>query len=95
MNGNNLPFFTGNRIKLLRGCYKFWGRLYTKNIEAMLKKLARNRGVFMNFSKSMSDAIEYLMAAFARIFAPTDDAYPLIGVQPFEGDPYKGSRWAE
>lgn len=49
----------------------------------------------MNFSKSISDAINYLMAAFARIFGPDDDAYPMIGVQPFEGDPYKGSRWVD
>jgi hypothetical protein len=33
--------------------------------------------------------IQYITEAFARIFSATDDQYPLVGVQPFEGDPYQ------
>lgn len=32
---------------------------------------------------------QYVTEAFARIFGPSDDQYPLIGIQPFEGDPYQ------
>jgi hypothetical protein len=31
--------------------------------------------------------ISYLTAPMARIFAPSDDNYPEVGVQPFTGDP--------
>ncbi|HEY9850588.1 MAG TPA: hypothetical protein V6D28_14070 [Leptolyngbyaceae cyanobacterium] len=34
---------------------------------------------------------QFFLEAAARIFGPTDDAYPVTGVQPFEGDPYKES----
>ena len=33
---------------------------------------------------------QYISEAVMRIFAPNDDAYPLIGVQPFTGDIYHG-----
>jgi hypothetical protein len=32
---------------------------------------------------------QYISEAVMRIFAPNDDAYPNIGVQPFTGEPYK------
>lgn len=34
--------------------------------------------------------IQYISEAVARIFSPSDDAYPVTGVQPFDGDPYHG-----
>ena len=32
---------------------------------------------------------QYIFEAVIRIFAPSDDAYPIVGVQPFTGDVYK------
>ncbi|MBE9181142.1 isochorismate synthase [Oculatella sp. LEGE 06141] len=32
---------------------------------------------------------QYLWEGINRIFAPSDDAYPKTGVQPFEGDSAK------
>ncbi|MEB3828790.1 hypothetical protein [Phormidium sp. CCY1219] len=49
----------------------------------------------MNISKMFSDVMQYVSEAFARIFSPSDDIYPMSGVQPFEGDPYKDSQWAD
>lgn len=43
------------------------------------------------FWKSMPDVmrqtVEFILDGFKRIFAPRDDNYPTIGVQPFEGEP--------
>lgn len=49
----------------------------------------------MNISQMFNNTMVYLSEGFARIFGPTDDHYPRIGVQPFEGDPYKPSHWSE
>lgn len=49
----------------------------------------------MNISKSLSQIMQYLSEAIARIFAPSDDMYPVVGVQPFEGEPYKKTQWAD
>ncbi|MCU0517561.1 MAG: hypothetical protein MUC60_12010 [Oscillatoria sp. Prado101] len=49
----------------------------------------------MNLPKTVEDAMQYVMAAAARIFSPTDDKYPEVGVQPFEGEPYKGQNWED
>ncbi len=49
----------------------------------------------MNIFKSMQDTILYIAEAIRRIFSPSDDMYPGIGVQPFEGDPYQGHIWAD
>jgi hypothetical protein len=38
--------------------------------------------------------VEFILDAFKRIFAPRDDDYPAIGVQPFEGVPHEvGRAW--
>ena len=42
----------------------------------------------MIISRIVRELIQYLTEGFARIFSPTDDAYPNIGVQPFGGDIY-------
>ncbi|QLE54530.1 nicotinate phosphoribosyltransferase [Nostoc sp. TCL26-01] len=46
----------------------------------------------MAISKMLAGIAQYISdisAAIMRIFSPTDDAYPNIGVQPFTGSPYK------
>jgi len=50
----------------------------------------------MGISKLIAAITEYISEAAARIFSPTDDSYPVIGVQPFDGEPFnsaKGSDW--
>lgn len=42
----------------------------------------------MTIYKMLANIIQYISEAAMRIFGPTDDAYPIIGVQPFTGDPY-------
>jgi hypothetical protein len=44
----------------------------------------------MTISNIFMSAMQYISEAFMRIFSPTDDAYPVIGVQPFTGEPYRG-----
>lgn len=46
----------------------------------------------MRISRWLKDSFEYLFGAMARIFGPDDDAYPAIGIQPYEGEPYS-SNW--
>jgi hypothetical protein len=45
----------------------------------------------MDISKLIAIVAQYLFEAVVRIFGPTDDAYPLIGIQPFTGEPYNPS----
>ena len=49
----------------------------------------------MNIFKSIEEAVVYISEAIRRIFGPSDDIYPVIGVQLFEGDPYHGPSWAD
>jgi hypothetical protein len=37
----------------------------------------------------ISDMMQYLLGAVARVFSPDEHGYPSVGVQPFEGDPYE------
>lgn len=39
----------------------------------------------------LTDSFNYIFEAAARIFGPDDDAYPAIGIQPYEGDVYSSS----
>lgn len=43
----------------------------------------------MNIMKSFQQAAQYLSEGFLRIFRPSDDRYPVTGVQPFEGQTTK------
>ena len=43
----------------------------------------------MAITRIIANITQYISEAVMRIFAPNDDAYPVIGVQPFTGDPYK------
>lgn len=40
----------------------------------------------MNLTQFIEDAIQYISEAVTRIFAPSDDEYPVIGIQPFDGE---------
>ncbi|BBD69740.1 hypothetical protein NIES4072_29250 [Nostoc commune NIES-4072] len=42
----------------------------------------------MAISQIIANITQYISEAAMRIFGPTDDAYPVIGVQPFTGEPY-------
>jgi hypothetical protein len=46
----------------------------------------------MAISQILASITQYISEAVVRIFGPVDDAYPVIGVQPFTGDVYKESR---
>jgi hypothetical protein len=41
--------------------------------------------------QSIGDAtqqvVRYILSGFTRIFSPTKDDYPNVGIQPFEGEP--------
>jgi len=43
----------------------------------------------MGISKMIDSVIQYISEAVTRIFGPSDDAYPAIGVQPFAGEPFE------
>lgn len=48
----------------------------------------------MNISQRFLSILQYLFEGVARIFSPTDDEYPVIGVQPFAGELQKpGESW--
>lgn len=47
----------------------------------------------MKVSQMFDGLVQYFSDAIARIFSPSDDAYPEVGVQPFDGEPY--SQWVE
>lgn len=40
----------------------------------------------MIFTQALSDLLQYIGEGFARIFSPSDDEYPMIGIQPFDGE---------
>ncbi len=42
----------------------------------------------MSIYKLLNSVTQYISEAVVRIFGPTDDAYPSIGVQPFSGEPF-------
>ena len=37
--------------------------------------------------KKLTDMVEYVSDAIARIFTPHKDDFPATGAQPFKGDP--------
>lgn len=43
----------------------------------------------MAISKMIATMTQYISEAVMRIFGPNDDAYPMIGVQPFTGEVYR------
>lgn len=47
----------------------------------------------MIISQTLKNIVQYLAEGFARIFSPTDDEYPAIGLQPFGGEIYSSSNY--
>jgi hypothetical protein len=47
-----------------------------------------SRGGCMGIYRLFDSISQYISEAVARIFGPSDDAYPVTGVQPFSGDPF-------
>jgi len=43
----------------------------------------------MNIIKMLENMTKYLTEAFTRIFSPSEELPPDIGVQPFESKPYE------
>lgn len=43
----------------------------------------------MAISRMIAKITQYISEAVLRIFGPNDDAYPMIGVQPFTGELYR------
>jgi hypothetical protein len=46
----------------------------------------------MNIKDTLHNAVQYLTEAFARIFSPTKDEYPDVGMQPFDAEPYQAPK---
>ena len=46
------------------------------------------RSVLSMLSSVLDGMTQYFVDPIARIFGPSDDNYPAIGVQPFEGEPF-------
>ena len=47
----------------------------------------------MNIFTLIRDTLQYLSEAAGRVFSPSQDTYPNVGVQPFNGEPY--SKWVD
>jgi hypothetical protein len=43
----------------------------------------------MSIFKWLQETLQYIGEGVGRIFRPSDDEYPKIGVQPFGGDIFK------
>jgi hypothetical protein len=42
----------------------------------------------MGIYNQFDSMVQFVVESVARLFSPTDDAYPIIGVQPFSGQPF-------
>lgn len=48
----------------------------------------------MQIIEQLKLTVGYLAEATMEVFSPNHDSYPNTGIQPYEGDPYKGkSKW--
>lgn len=43
----------------------------------------------MSIFKWLKETLQYIVEGVVRIFHPSDDEYPNIGVQPFSGDSFE------
>ncbi len=41
----------------------------------------------VKINKMLRDFVGYFTEAFARVFGPSTDEYPEVGLQPFDGEP--------
>jgi hypothetical protein len=48
----------------------------------------------MAMMRMVASVTQFISEAVMRNFAPNDDAYPVIGLQPFTGEPYKKGKAA-
>jgi hypothetical protein len=55
--------------------------------EAVMSTNTKLQNIAAAIVKVPQGIIYYISGAVTRIFSPTDDNYPVTGVQPFEGDP--------
>ncbi|MGF1516039.1 MAG: hypothetical protein ACFB5Z_20400 [Elainellaceae cyanobacterium] len=46
----------------------------------------------MNVTTVLQRALQFVWEGVLRLFSPDDGVYPVVGVQPFEGDPYIDAR---
>ncbi len=46
-----------------------------------------NRFSVQSLTEAIQHLLQNLIKPVMRIFSPTDDDYPDVGVQPYEGDP--------
>ena len=46
----------------------------------------------MSIYRLFESMTQYISEAVVRIFSPNDDAYPIIGVQPFSGEPFQETK---
>lgn len=49
----------------------------------------------MNIVEIVKNMIRFISEAVGGIFAPSHDHYPATGIQPFDGETYHSSGWAE
>jgi hypothetical protein len=49
----------------------------------------------MGIYKMFDNMTRYISEAAVRIFSPSDDAYPVTGVQPFTGEPFHKNKRAD
>ena len=49
----------------------------------------------MNIFHVLENMVVYVSEAAARIFSPSDNTSPMIGVQPFDGIPSHGYEWED
>jgi hypothetical protein len=45
----------------------------------------------MRIRDALQNWVQYFAEGFARIFSPSKDEYPEVGVQPFESETYVGT----
>ena len=46
------------------------------------------RSMLSFFGSALDGLTQYFVDPIARIFGPSDDNYPAIGVHPFDGEPF-------
>lgn len=57
-------------------------------IQPRLESPARHEVNYMSIPSAIDNMLRYVSEAVGRIFGPSDDKYPNIGIQPFEGEPF-------
>lgn len=77
--------------------YEEYGQIDNHSVKVQMspiKRLKKRGYSIMAISKMFADMAQFISEAFMRIFTPANDAYPVIGVQPFTGKIYKKGKAA-